>query len=148
MALKYIFTNNAESKLAVAMGGSDLTSQVESGDGALFPNPTPGTEHFTIQVVSGSQKAYMNCTSRSSDILTVTRSDSYSFPVGSSVRLVLTAAILSTFLQKGTEREVAGDPEVLETVAAYFGEEVFNTVGSTFHKDCDGTWKLMNGEGS
>jgi hypothetical protein len=56
------------------------------------------------------------------------------------------AAVFASFLQKGTEREVAGDPEVLETVAAYLGEEVFNTVDETWHKDCDGTWKLMNGE--
>lgn len=148
MALKYIFTNNAESKLAVALGGAGVSLQVDAGEGALFPNPTAGTEHFTIQVVQGSQKAYMNCTARSSDILTVSRSDSYSFAVGATVRLVLTAEILSTFLQKGTEREVAGDPETLETVAAYFGEEVFNTVDETWHKDCDGTWKLMNGEGA
>lgn len=148
MALKYIFTNNAESKLAVALGGAGVSVQVEAGEGSLFPDPTDGTEQFTIQVVSGSQKAYMNCTARSSDILTVSRSDSYSFAVGATVRLVITAEIINTFLQKGTEREVAGDPEDLETVAAYFGEEVFNTVGSTWHKDCDGTWKLMNGTGA
>ena len=148
MALKYIFTNNAESELASAMGGSDSTLSVTSGDGSLFPDPTEGTECFIVQVVEGSQKAYMTCTVRSSDTLTVTRTDSYSFTTAATVKCVLNAAILTTFLQKGTEREVAGDPEVLGTTAAYFGEEVFNTVDETWHKDCDGTWKLMNGEGS
>jgi hypothetical protein len=145
MALKYIFTNNAESKLAVAMGGSDSTAQVTAGEGTLFPDPTEGTECFVIQVVEGSQKAYMTCTVRATDVLTVTRTDSYSFTTNATVKCVLNAAILTTFLQKGTEREVAGDPEVLGTVAAYFGEEVFNTVDETWHKDCDGTWKPMPG---
>jgi hypothetical protein len=148
MALKYIFTNNAESELAVALGGSDATLQVTAGEGALFPNPTEGSEQFIIQVIQGSQKPYMTCTKRATDVLTVTRTDSYSFTVGATVKLVLSSTILAAFQQKGVEREVAGDPEVLGTTAAYFGEEVYNTEDDTWHKDCDGTWKLMNGEGA
>lgn len=148
MALKYIFSNNAKSLLAVAMGGSDVTLQVTSGEGALFPDPTDSVEQAVILVIQGSQKAFMTCTGRSSDILTLTRTDSYSFEVGATVMSVPNAAVFASFLQKGTEREVAGDPEVLETVAAYLGEEVFNTVDETWHKDVGGNWKLMNGEGS
>lgn len=145
MALKYIFTNNAESGLAVALGGGDSSLQVDAGDGALFPDPTAGTECFVVEVVEGSTKAYMTCTARSSDTLTVTRTDSYSFTIAATVKHVLNAEVFNTFLQKGTEREVAGNPEDLETVAAYFGEMVFDTVAEVFYKDCDGTWKLMNG---
>lgn len=143
MALKYIFSNNAKSLLAVAMGGSDVTLQVTAGEGALFPDPTDSVEQAVILVMQGSQKAFMTCTGRSSDILTVSRTDSYSFEVGATVMCVPTAAVFASFLQKGTEREVAGDPEVLETVAAYFGEVVFNTVNSYFYIDCNGTWKIM-----
>lgn|SRR4030043_241321 len=143
---EYIFKNNAKGKLLNDVGGEASTIQLQSGEGTLFPNPSAG-QAFWIHV-KGSDEAWMLCTSRSSDVLTVTRTDSYSFAAGAVVKQAINADILESFFQKGTEREVAGNPETLETVAAYFGEEVFNTVDETWYKDCDGTWKLMNGEGA
>jgi len=139
---EYIFTNNAESELAVAMGGADLTLQVTSGDGSLFPSPS-SDEQFVIRVVYGSQSAYMTCTGRSSDVLTVTRTDSYSFPVGSTVRLVISADVFDSFLQKAAYRTSDGSPDGSLT-ANYVGEEVLDTTNSTWYKAMGGTtWKEM-----
>lgn len=139
MTLKYIFTNNAKTKLAVAIGGGDSSLQVS--DGALFPDPVVGTECFVIQVVEGGKKAYMTCTARSGNVLTVTREDSYSFTIAATVSHVLNAEVFNSFLQKGTERVIEGD--LSGTEAYYFGEEVFD--GEVFYKDCNGIWKVMNG---
>ncbi len=141
MTLKYIFTNNAESKLAVAIGGGDSSLQVT--DGALFPDPVEGAEGFIVQVIEGGKKAYMTCTARSGNVLTVSRADSYSFTIMATVKHVLNAEVFNSFLQKGTERVIEGDPS--GTVAHYFGEEVFDSDAGVFYKDCDGTWKVMNG---
>jgi hypothetical protein len=145
MSDKYIFTNNAKSTLAVALGGGDATLQVVAGEGALFPNPTPGSEQFRILVKEGNTKALMSCTTRATDVLTISRTDSYSFNVGATVMLVLDAVILSTFLQKAVYRTCTGDPNGVET-AEYAGEEIYDTVGLDWWKATpDGTvWKLMS----
>lgn len=139
----YVFTNNAKSTLAVALGGGGSTLQVVAGDGALFPNPS--STQFYILVKEGSQQAYMICTGRSTDVLTVTRTDSYSFNIGATVKLVLTAEILSAFLQKADYRTHAGNPNGVVT-AAYAGEEIYDSTNHLFYKACpDGTvWKLMS----
>jgi hypothetical protein len=141
---EYIFTNNAKSVLAVAMGGGDATLQVTAGEGALFPSPT-SPEVFYVIVKSGSTQAFMLCTSRSTDTLTVTRTDSSSFPVGSTVKVVLNAAILGTFHQKGTERTCVGTPNGVVT-AAYAGEEIYDTTGLLWYKNTGGgtVWKAMS----
>lgn len=148
MALEYIFTNNAKSNLAVAMGGSDSTLQVDSGDGSLFPNPTEGSEYFVVLVKEGSTKAFMTCTARATDVLTVTRTDSYSFTTSATVKLVLNATVLTTFLQKGVYRTNAGSPDG-SLAASYTGEEVYDSTNDVWYKHTTGTtWKIMNGTGS
>lgn len=144
--MEYVFTNNAKSLLAVAMGGASTSCQVTSGEGSLFPTPVSGSKQFVIQVAQGNQKAYMTCTARSSDVMTVTRADSYSFAVGSTVKLVLNATVLDNFLQKGVYRTNAGSPNGTLT-AAYNGEEVLDTTNNIWYKACpSGTvWKAMNG---
>ena len=146
MALEYIFTNNATSELAVVMGGSDLTLQVTSGDGSLFPDPTDGSERFVVQVKQGSTQVNMVCTGRSSDILTVTRADSKSFTVGTLVRLILIDDILESFIQKEAFRTNDGDPDGVLT-ADYEGEEVYDSTNTEWYKNCGGgtTWKTMSG---
>jgi len=140
---EYLFENNAESTLNEAIGGGDATLSVQSGDGSLYPNPGAG-EAFIILVVGGGNQAYMTCTSRATDTLTVTRTDSYSFPDGSTVKLVLNATILGTFLQKGVYREYDGSPDGL-LVANYTGEEVYDSTNDLWYKHCTGTtWKLMS----
>lgn len=143
MADEYLFENNAESELASAMGSGDSTATVTSGDGSLFPSPSAG-EKFVVLVKEASTKAFMTCTSRSTDTLTVTRTDSNSFLAGATVKLVLNAAILGSFLQKGVYRTNAGSPDG-SLAAAYTGEEVYDSTNDVWYKHCIGTtWKQMS----
>jgi hypothetical protein len=137
-----LFANNATGKLLTAMGGSDSTLTMESGDGTNFPAPSAG-EAFYVKVTGGGNSAWMLCTNKSSDTLTVTRTDSYSFPVGSKVIHAVNATTLDTFLQKGIYRTSDGDPN--GTAAEYSGEEILDTTNSLWYKHIDGTtWKVMS----
>lgn len=141
---EYLFENNAEGTLLNAMGGADATLTLQSGEGAEFPDPSTG-EAFYVHVSGGGNSAWMLCTSRSTDTLTVTRTDSYSFPADSTVKLALNKTVLESFLQKGVYRENAGSPDG-SLAALYTGEEVLDTTNSVWYKHISGTtWKLMNG---
>lgn len=145
MADAFVFTNEASSTLASPAGGGSTTLSLTTGEGALFPSITAGGgEKFEILVQEGSTAEYMTCTARSGDTLTVTRTGSNSFGAGATVKLVLTATALNTFLQKGVARSVTSDPNG-SLVALYTGEEVLNTVTQQFHKHLTGTvWDLVS----
>ena len=138
---EYVFTNNAEGTLDGAIGGGDTSLSLHSGEGSRFPTISSGQVFYIL--VNGS--TFMLCTGRSSDTFTVTRTDSDSFSDGAPVKLVLTATILESFLQKGVYREYAGSPDGLLT-NQYIGEEVLDTTNSVWYKSISATsWKLMNG---
>lgn len=145
---EYIFSNNAESTLASAMGGGDTTLTVATGEGALFPSPASG-QAFYILVQEGSTSEWMLVQSRSGDVFSsIVRGGSNSFSAGGTVKLVLNATVLGQFAQKGVFREVATSPDG-SLSALYTGEEVLLTTDNTWWKHCTGTtWKLMNGSGS
>jgi len=140
---EYIFSNNASGTLLSAMGGSDTTLTLNSGEGVNFPDPG-ADEQFEIYVKNGNTGSWMICTGRSSDTLTVSRTDSNSFPKGSTVIHAISATVLNLLLQKGVYREVDGSPD--GTLAAeYTGEEVLDTTNSLWYKHITGTsWKLMS----
>lgn len=141
---EYLFENNAESTLESAIGGGDSVLPLQSGDGDLFPEPSAG-EGFFVRVVDGSKSAWMLCTSRSGDNLTVTRTESNSFAIEATVKLALNAAILESFHQKGVFRTVEGSPDG-DLTALYAGEEVYDSENDVYYKHCTGTtWKVMNG---
>lgn len=144
---EYIFTNNASGTLLTDVGSGDNSITLDSGEGALFPNPSAG-EAFYVLVSGGGETEWMLGTSRSSDTIQVTRTDPKSFLAGATVKLVLNATILDSFFQKGTEREYAGSPDGV-LAANYTGEEVLDTTNSVWYKHITGTtWKIMNGTGS
>ena len=139
---EYLFTNNAVSSLNADIGGADTTFAVPSGEGDSFPAVSAGSgQGFVVLVVSGDAQEWMVCTARSGDSLTVTRGGSGSFSAGTPVKLVLNAASLENFIQKGVFREVTTDPNG-SLSALYGGEEVYNTVTTVWWKHCNGTlWK-------
>ena len=142
----YKFTNNATSTLDSAIGTSDVTLNLATGGGALFPSVSAGdSNQFYVLVIEGSTEEWMLCTSRSGDALTVTRASSpYSFSAGAVVALRLNATILDTFLQKGVYREVTSLPDG-SLAANYSGEEVLYTVTNVWYKNTSGTeWKAMS----
>lgn len=143
MATEYLFTNNAESTLNGAIGSGDSAITIQSADASKFPSP--GTDQgFYVIVISGSTSAQMLCTARSGATLTVTRTDAYSFPDGSIVRLNIPAIVLTQFMQKGVYRSNDGSPDGT-LAAAYDGEEVYDSTNEIWYKHCDGTtWKPMN----
>ena len=70
---KQLFSNNASSTLAVSIDAADTTIQVQSGYGALFPSPTGGDWFLITLEDNNANTEVVKCTSRSGDLLTVTR---------------------------------------------------------------------------
>lgn len=109
--------NRAVSTLDSGISDSDLSLTVASGEGALFPSTYPF--HITIE------DEILECTSRSTDVLTVTRAAegtaAAAHTADKSVELRITAAII-TEMQKeiqdadgdtGWEAEQSADEDIL-----------------------------------
>lgn len=141
---EFLFENNAEGTLETAIGGADVTLPLNTGEGALFPAVSAGSgQGFYILVVSGATSVWMLCTERAGDTLTVTRSDSNSFPDGSTVKLVLNSTVLEHFMQQGVFRTVTTDPDG-SLAAEYAGEEVYQSTTKHWWKHTAGTeWKQI-----
>jgi hypothetical protein len=143
MADEYVFENNAETTLASAIGTAASSFSVESGGGTLFPSISDlDNKRFIVLVKEGSTQEYMTVTVRSGDVFSgITRAgDPQSFSAGATVKLVITAAILDSFIQKGVFRTVSDDPDgTLD--AEYDGEEVYDSVNERWYKHTTGnTW--------
>ena len=97
-----LFSNNASGTLATTLGIGDSTLVLSSGEGLLFPTPTGGdTFLVTIQDSLGDLEI-CECTSKSSDILTITRARestaAHEFAAGAVVEMRVTAGLLGTFV--------------------------------------------------
>lgn len=97
-----IFANNATGKLGGDITTSSTTLILQTGNGELFPSPTGGN-YFPITVVkSDGTLEIMKCTARTSDTLTVTRSQegttAKAFSIGDRVSLRMTAGSLIDFV--------------------------------------------------
>jgi hypothetical protein len=95
-----LLANNAKSTVASMVSPSDVTVQVASGEGALFPSPSGG-DYFRVTLTqAGTESSWeiLTCTSRSGDVLTVERAQegtvAATWSVGSKVELRLTAGVL------------------------------------------------------
>jgi hypothetical protein len=145
MADEFVFTNNAESTLAGAIGGGSTSLTVATGEGALFPDISAGGgEKFEILVQDGSVSEYMTVTARTGDIFSLTRTGANSFDAGATVKLVLTATALTVMMQKGVHRTVTSDPNG-SLAAEYTGEEVYDSTNETWYKHLTGTvWAEVN----
>lgn len=68
---KQLFANNASALLAASISDTDLTIQVASGYGALYPNPG-ADEFFTVALENADGDIeFVKITSRTTDLLTV-----------------------------------------------------------------------------
>ena len=56
MALQELFANNAISTLATAITSSAVIITLRTGDGSLFPNPTPGSQFFRLSLTDAATK--------------------------------------------------------------------------------------------
>jgi len=141
---EFLFTNNATGTLETSIGGADVILDLQAGEGSLFPAVGAGSgQGFYIQVESGSKSVFMLCTQRAGDALTVTRTESNSFPSGATVKLVLNSTVLEHFMQQGVFRTVATDPDGALS-AEYAGEEVYQSTSEHWWKHLTATeWKIM-----
>ncbi len=95
-----LFTNNAEGTLSVAVSSAGQTTlTLNTGKGAKFPSPT-GSDYCKVTIDDGTNVEICICTSRTADVLTVTRGQEgttaqSSFAIGSKVELRVTAAVMT-----------------------------------------------------
>lgn len=107
-----LFANNASSTLASSIDDDDTVLQVETGTGALYPSPSGG-DYFivTMQNANGDIER-MHCTSRTTDLLTITRGEegtaAQTWVTGDRVENRISKETLESFLQK-TGGELSGD---------------------------------------
>jgi hypothetical protein len=106
---KQLFGNNASSLLAASISDTDLTIQVTTGFGALFPNPG-ADEYFLVTLENDSGDIeVVKITSRSTDLLTVPAlgrgqegTSAQSWTNGQArVELRLTRGTMEVFIQRG-----------------------------------------------
>ena len=106
--MSILFDNNASGTLSVQAEIVDTTLTLQTNEGLLFPTPT-GSNFFqtTLEDASGNIEI-VQCTSKSSDELTVTRAQENTtakvFPVGSKVELRMTAATMDEFIQRSGDQ--------------------------------------------
>lgn len=106
-----LFANNASSLLAVSVGTGDVSVQVAAGQGSLFPSPSGG-DYFKVTLVDADGNIEIcHCTSRSGDLLTVTRAQegttARAFTSGvTRVELRVTKATLEAMLQTNGDTDL------------------------------------------
>lgn len=97
-----ILANNANGNLARSITEAATSIQLQTGQGARFPNPTGG-DFFPVTLVRvDGQLEICYCTARSGDVLTVTRAreitTAKTFSAGDRVSLRLTTGVMQTIL--------------------------------------------------
>ena len=103
----YLFANLAKSTLAAPVAPGDTTVSLFAGTGALFPSPGAG-QGFTLSLLdqaTGTITEIMLCTSRTGDVLTVTRAQegtaAGSWVIGDFANNFITAGTAAQFAQMG-----------------------------------------------
>ena len=110
-----LFANNAQSTLAGNLSTSSTTLQVQSGAGALFPNPG-ANQAFTVSLIdaaTGSITEILSCTARSGDSMTVVRAQegtsAQNWSAGDYVVQNVTAGQMAAMLQQGQDQTQASN---------------------------------------
>lgn len=96
---KFLFANNATSRLTADHSAVATTLTLTSGEGARFPQPSGGNVFMiTAEDRRSGQIEIMKCTARSTDVLTVVRAQEgtspQNFSAGATVSQRLTAGTL------------------------------------------------------
>ena len=110
-AYPILWANNAVATLASSISNSQVTLTLTSGEGALFPSPSPG-QFFSLTLISASNANLYEityCTSRSGDTLTVQRgmegTAALGWNAGDLAQNLLTAGQLAALPQLATQNE-------------------------------------------
>lgn len=142
-----LFTNNATGYLSASILLSDTSISLQTGNGALFPNPTGGDWFIlTLQDSLGNIEV-CKCTARSTDVLTITRAQedtaAQNFTSGSTVALRSTKGTYANFVQK------TGDSIEDITIVDYTEQIKTQTMGSTYTVNTtEGTIQVLTTAGN
>ena len=89
------FSNNGHSTLAASITSSGTSITVASGHGSRFPSLSSGEYFYATLIDSSNNLEIVKCTSRSSDVLTVTRAQesttARAYAIGDRIELRVTA---------------------------------------------------------
>tara|TARA_R100000773_G_C4214188_1_gene113148 strand:- start:42 stop:398 length:357 start_codon:yes stop_codon:yes gene_type:complete len=96
-----IATNNAKGTLSAGINSSANSLTLNSGQGALFPNPT-GDQYFYVTLVDSSNATeIVKCTSRSGDTLTIVRAQDGTIPRVFSASNRVELRVVAAYLNEG-----------------------------------------------
>lgn len=106
------FTNFATTTLASSINASSTSITVQSGDGALFPQPVAADDYFyAVLVNTSAQREVVKVTARTGDVMTVTRaqegSSALTYNAGDIFAHRLTAASLAALKSEATADVIA-----------------------------------------
>lgn len=97
-------TNNASGTLASSINAVELSLTLNSGQGALFPNPTGGDYFYVTLVTNANDKEIVKVTARSTNTLTIVRGQdgttARAFTAGDRVELRFCAALHEQYAKK------------------------------------------------
>ena len=107
-----IFANNAATTTAGAIAAGATAINVASGTGALFPVPGSG-QFFALTLSNQTQEEITYCTSRTGDVVTVTRGQegttALAWPAGTTIANLWTAGSAALLVQAAQLQQQAGN---------------------------------------
>ncbi len=106
--MQQLFANQAVSTLAAPLSNSATTMQVAAGTGALFPNPTSGSEFFLMTLMpanpNGLEREIVKVTARAADVMTIVRAQegtlAQAWATSDQCKMLNTAGTMSNLTQK------------------------------------------------
>lgn len=115
-----LVTNNAAGTLASSISAVTTTVIMNSGQGALFPQPT-GADYFYVTISDNSFKEVVKVTARSVNTLTVVRGQdnttARAFAISDRVELRPVAALHNNYAQKDSANTFVGDQTITGNTA-------------------------------
>jgi len=111
-----LVTNNASGTLASSINDVELSLTLNSGQGALFPNPTGGDYFYVTLVTNANDKEIVKVTARSTNTLTIVRGQdgttARAFTAGDRVEMRFCAALHDTYAKQDDTNAFVGDQEI------------------------------------
>ena len=108
-----LFANNAASTLAGSINNTAVQCTVESGGGALFPNPS-ANQYFVLTLIdaaTGNQREIIHCTARTGDLFTIVRGQegttAQNWQAGDLVQMLPTAGTMEGLAQQSQLQQQA-----------------------------------------
>lgn len=131
--MSQLFKNNAKSRLAAAIGAGDLSLDVTSGEGALFPAASTAAGDFFLATLedSSGNKEIIKVSNRSTDSFTISErgldgTTARGFAAGDLVELRLTAGFIDALKEGSIMFVIDGGGSAITTGIKGFVEAPFS----------------------